>query len=100
MQAQSMVQEQIDGQITVLWSCVKEFRRRVNDPKKEVLVDVAIDQQGLLTGVTTATPQKGTLDAALARCLYAALHALPFPRSQGGIISVRESFADPAGAVQ
>jgi hypothetical protein len=100
MQAQSMVQEQIDGHMDVLWSCVNEYRGRVNDSQKEVLVDIGIDQQGLLTGVTTATPKKGALDPTLEHCLYAALRGLPFPRSQGGIISVRESFADATGGVQ
>jgi hypothetical protein len=94
MQAQSMIQEQIDGQMDVLWKCVKDYRGRVGDPHREVLVDLGIDQEGILMGVTTATPQKGELEPSLKQCFYRSLHGLPFPRSHAGVIQVREFFRD------
>jgi hypothetical protein len=96
MQAQSMIQEQIDGQMTVLWKCVNDYRGRVKELHKEVLIDIGIDQEGILMGVTTATPKKGELEPMLKQCLYTSLHGLPFPRSHAGVISVRESFKDAA----
>ena len=94
MEAQSLIQVTIDEQMTALWRCVKDYRSRVNDPHREVLVDIGIDQEGILMGVTTATPKKGELEPALKQCLFVALHGQPFPRSHAGVISVRESFQD------
>jgi hypothetical protein len=96
MEAQAMVQSEIDGQMTVLWKCVADFRTRVNDAQREVLVDVGIDQDGALVAVKTATPRKGDLEPALKDCLSTALRGRAFPRSGAGFITVRESFREPA----
>ncbi len=96
MEAQSMIQSAIDGQVTALWKCVEDYRTRVKDPHKQVVVDVGIDQEGILMAVTTATPKKGDLEPVLKGCLYQALRDLPFPRSHAGVITVRESLKDTA----
>lgn len=96
VEAQSMIQSEIDGQITEVWKCVEDYRARTKDPHGDVLVDVGIDQEGILMAVTTATPKKGDLEPALRDCLYAALRNLPFPRSHAGVITVRESLKDRA----
>jgi hypothetical protein len=96
MEAQALVQSEIDGQMTALWKCVADYRTRVNDGRREVLVDVGIDQDGMLIAVKTATPNKGDLEPVLKDCLSAALRGRPFPRSSAGFITVRESFRDPA----
>jgi hypothetical protein len=94
MEAQSLIQDDIDGQMATLWKCVKDYQARVGDPQREVLVDLGIDEDGILMGVTTATPKKGELEPKLKQCLFDALRALPFPRSHAGIITVRESFRE------
>jgi hypothetical protein len=96
MEAQAMVQAEIDGQMTVLWRCVEEYRARVKDTGRDVLIDVSIDQDGMLMGVKTATPNKGDLEPVLKECLSAALRGRPFPRYSAGNITVRESFRDAA----
>lgn len=96
VEAQSMIQSEIDGQIAALWKCVEDYRVRVKDPHRDVLVDVGIDQEGILMAVTTATPKQGEIEPALKDCLYTALRNLPFPRSHAGVITVRESLKDTA----
>jgi hypothetical protein len=96
VEAQAMIQSEIDGQITALWKCVEDYRVRVKDPHRDVLVDVGIDQEGLLMAVTTATPKQGEIEPALKDCLYGALRNLAFPRSHAGVITVRESLKDTA----
>lgn len=96
VEAQSMIQSEIDGEITAVWKCVEDYRARMKDPHRDVLVDVGIDQEGILMAVTTATPRKGDLEPALRDCLYGALRNLPFPRSHAGVITVRESLKDAA----
>lgn len=94
IEAQSLIQEQIDAHIKPLWKCVERLRVAKGDPHKAVTVDIGIDQEGNLLGVTTANAKQGDLDPATRDCMFAALHGLPFPRSHAGVITVRQSFTD------
>jgi hypothetical protein len=94
LEAQSLIQEQIDAHIKPLWKCVEQLRKTKGDPHKAVVVDIGIDQEGNLLGVTTANAKQGELDQATRDCMLAALHGLPFPRSHAGVITVRQSFTD------
>jgi hypothetical protein len=95
LEAQTMIQSQIDAQMKVLWRCVTDYRAKVGDPHKPVVVDIGIDQEGKLIGVTTgANAKRGDLDPALKDCMYGALHDAPFPRSHAGVITVRQTFTD------
>jgi hypothetical protein len=94
MQAQSLIQEQIDDHIKSLWKCVTDFRTKKGDPHKAVVVDIGIDQEGHLLGVTTSNPKQGDLDPVMQDCMMKALHGLPFPSSHAGIITVRQTFTD------
>lgn len=95
-----MIQSQIDVQMKVLWKCVQDYRVKAGDPHKPVVVDIGIDQEGKLIGVTTPNAKRGELDPALKDCMYAALHGSPFPRSHAGVITVRQSFTDAPIAPQ
>ncbi len=94
VEAQSLIQEQIDAHIKPLWKCVEQLRAAKGDPHKAVTVDIGIDQEGNLIGVTTANAKQGGLDPTTRDCMFAALHGLPFPRSHAGVITVRQSFTD------
>jgi hypothetical protein len=93
LEAQSLIQEQIDGRMNVLWKCVADYRTKNRDPHKPLAVDIGIDQEGTLLGVASPNPKK-ELDPTLHDCMMAALHGLPFPRSHAGIITVRQTFKD------
>ncbi|HEY3816319.1 MAG TPA: hypothetical protein VGL81_04060 [Polyangiaceae bacterium] len=95
LEAQSLIQEQIDAHMKPLWKCVTDYRTKKGDPHKAVVVDIGIDQEGTLLGVMTANQKKeGDLDPALRECVFGTLHGLPFPRSHAGVITVRQSFTD------
>lgn len=93
LEAQSLIQEQIDARMKVLWKCVGDYRTHKGNPHKALVVDIGIDQEGTLLGVASPNPKKD-LDPALRDCMMAALHGLPFPRSHAGIITVRQTFTD------
>jgi hypothetical protein len=93
IEAQSLIQEQIDARRKVLWKCVDAYRASLGDPHKPVVVDVGIDQEGTLLGVTSPSA-KQALDPTLKQCLYDGLHRLPFPSSHAGVITVRQTFTD------
>jgi hypothetical protein len=94
VEAQTLIQEQIDTHIKPLWKCVEQLRAARGDPHKPVAVDIGIDQEGNLIGVTAANAKKGELDPTTRDCMFSALHGLPFPRSHSGVISVRQTFTD------
>jgi hypothetical protein len=93
LEAQSLIQEQIDGRMKVLWKCVGDYRTKIGDPHKPLAVDIGIDQEGTLVGVASPNPKKD-LDPVLRECMMGALRGLPFPRSHAGIITVRQTFKD------
>jgi hypothetical protein len=94
VEAQSLIQGQIDTRMKTLWKCVGDYRTKAGDPHRAVTVDIGIDQEGTLLGITTPNPKKGELDPAMKDCMMAILHGLPFPRSHAGIITVRQTFTD------
>ncbi len=94
VEAQTLIQEQIDAHIKPLWKCVEQLRAAKADPHKAVAVDIGIDQEGSLLGVTAANTKQGELDPTTRDCMFTALHGLPFPRSHSGVITVRQTFTD------
>jgi hypothetical protein len=94
IEAQSLIQEQMDAHMKTLWKCVSAYRATGGDPHKAVVVDVGIDQEGVLLGVTSPSTKQGGLDPVLKQCLFDGLHGLPFPSSHAGIITVRQTFTD------
>jgi hypothetical protein len=94
VEAQTLIQEQIDTHIKPLWKCVEQLRAAKGDPHKPVAVDIGIDQEGNLLGVTAANAKQGELDPTTRDCMFGALHGLPFPRSHSGVITVRQTFTD------
>lgn len=94
LEAQGLIQEQIDSRMKVLWKCVDVYRSAKGDAHRAVVVDVGIDQEGTLLGVTTPSGKGGDFDPTLKQCLWDGLHGLAFPRSHAGVITVRQTFSD------
>jgi hypothetical protein len=94
VEAQTLIQEQIGTHIKPLWKCVEQLRTATGDPHKAVAVDIGIDQEGNLVGVTAANAKQRDLDPTTRDCMFAVLHGLPFPRSHSGVITVRQTFTD------
>lgn len=94
LEAQSLIQEQIDSHMAPLLKCVNDFRSKKGDAHKAVVVDVGIDQEGNLLGVTAPNIKKGDLDPGMRDCMLTTLRPLPFPKSHAGIITVRQTFTD------
>jgi hypothetical protein len=94
LEAQSMIQSQIDTRMKLLWKCVDAWRSKQPDPHKAFAVDIGIDQEGTLLGVTTTNLKQGELEPSLRDCLMAGLRGLNFPRSHSGVITVRQTFQD------
>ncbi len=95
LEAQSLIQGQIDAHMKTLWTCVGDYRTRQGDPHRAVVVDIGIDQEGTLLGVMGPNP-KQELDPPLRDCVFGTLRGLPFPRSHSGVITVRQTFTDAA----
>jgi hypothetical protein len=98
LEAQRMIQEQIDSRSSALWKCVEAYRTTSADAHKAIVVDVGIDQEGHLLGVAAPNPKAGVLAPSLRDCLMGALRAARFPRSHAGVIAVRQTFQDAAVA--
>jgi hypothetical protein len=94
LEAQSLIQEQVEAHIKPLWKCVEQLRAAKGDLHKAIAVDIGIDQDGNLIGVTMANAKHSELDTTTRDCMLGALHGLPFPRSNAGVITVRETFKD------
>jgi hypothetical protein len=94
LEAQSLIQVQIDKRMKQLWLCVSDWRAKKGNPHKALAVDVGIDQEGILMGVATPNPKQGDLDPDLRDCMMNVLRGAPFPRSHAGVITVRQTFED------
>jgi hypothetical protein len=94
LEAQRLIQEQIDSRISVLWKCVEDHRTVIGDAHKAIVFDVGIDQEGHLLGVAAANPKAGALAPSVKDCILRALRAARFPRSHAGVIAVRQTFQD------
>ena len=71
-----------------------DWRLKKNDAHKALVVDIGIDQEGNLLGITSPNPKKADVEPATRDCMMATLHGLPFPRSHAGVITVRQTFSD------
>ena len=91
--AQTMIQAQIEGRMKALWQCVEDYRTRTGDPHRGVTVNIGIDQEGHLFGVT-ADSKHADLDPTIKACMIEALRTALFPRSHTGVIAVRQVFQD------
>jgi hypothetical protein len=81
----------VDTKSSEVQSCVDQYRARKNLPRERVSIQLGIDQEGRLLGVTLP---KGKSDAPLSECVQKALSGAPFPRSHTGVISITKSYEE------
>jgi len=67
-------------------------RARAKDSHLYVVVNIGIDQEGTLIGVS-ALKQADT-DEVLNRCIMDSLQGVPWPKSHAGVITVKQEFKD------
>jgi hypothetical protein len=91
-EATTFIQTDLDARMKQMWKCVDAKRARANNPHLYVVVNIGIDQEGTLVGVS-ALKQADT-DEVLNRCLMDALRGAPWPKSHAGIITVKQEFTD------
>jgi hypothetical protein len=90
--ATSLIQSDLDTRMKGMWKCVDAKRTRAQNPHLYVVVNIGIDQEGTLIGVS-ALKQADT-DEVLNRCIMEALDRAPWPKSHAGIITVKQEFND------
>jgi hypothetical protein len=93
-EATSLIDDAITSRSNELGQCVDAARARRKSPHAKLVVEVGIDEEGHMLGVTL--PKKEKLDGAFTDCVFSSLRAAPFPKSHSGVITVRKTFEDKA----
>ena len=91
-EASELIDKAVEARHDRLKKCVDELRARRKDPHAKIVVELGIDQEGMLIGVKA--PKGAINDDALFGCVREALRDAPFPRSHAGVITVKKSFED------
>jgi hypothetical protein len=89
-EASELIDKAVEGRHDRIKKCVEEKRARRKDPHAKVVVELGIDQEGILIGVKA--PKGIENDDAFNTCVREALRDAPFPRSHAGVITVKKSF--------
>jgi hypothetical protein len=91
-EATALIDDAVSNRGSALIRCVESSQVRKKDPHAKVVVEIGIDQEGILIGVKSA---KGAAeDAPLNECVRLALAGAPFPRSHAGVITIKKTFED------
>jgi hypothetical protein len=91
-EATDLIQNALETRMGQMWKCIDAKRARAKNPHLYVVVNIGIDQEGTLIGVS-ALKQADT-DETLNHCLMDALDRSPWPKSHAGIITVKQEFTD------
>lgn len=90
-EATQLITDAIDKKQGAVAKCVQEYRFRTHLAHEKVSVNIGIDQEGRLIGVTLP---KGKQDKELAECVQRELRDAPFPRSHAGVITITRTFEE------
>jgi hypothetical protein len=85
-----MISEAVDERKEGMAGCVREYRFRKHLAHAKVEVQIGIDQDGRILGVTS----KGKEDKELFRCVQNVLKDATFPRSKAGVITITKSYEE------
>jgi hypothetical protein len=91
-EATSLILASMDKRMRDMWRCVDAKRARTHDAHLKVVVNIGIDQEGTLIGVSALKSTDS--DDTLNDCIRTALKRLPWPKSHAGVITVKQEFAD------
>ena len=90
-EATQLITDAVDKKQTEIAKCVQEYRFRTHLAHAKVSVNMGIDQEGRLIGVTLP---KNKEDKELTACVHKELEGAKFPRSHAGVITITRTFQE------
>ena len=90
-EATELITQAVDQKQDAVAHCVQEYRFRKHLAHEKVSINIGIDQEGRLIGVTLP---KGKEDKELSACVRQELRDAPFPRSHSGVITITRTFQE------
>ena len=90
-EATQLITEAVEKKQDELARCVKEYRFRTHLAHAKISVNIGIDQEGRLIGVTLPKRKE---DKELSACVKTALRDAVFPASHAGVITITRSFEE------
>lgn len=90
-EATQLITDAVDKKQDAVAKCVQDYRFRKHLAHEKVSINIGIDQEGRLIGVTLP---KGKQDQELADCVVQVLRDAPFPRSHAGVITITRTFEE------
>lgn len=90
-EATQLITEAVDKKQEALAKCVQQYRFRKHLAHEKVSINIGIDQEGRLMGVTLP---KGKDDKELSACAQNELRDVVFPRSHAGVITLTRTFQE------
>ena len=90
-EATALITDAVDKKQNEIAKCVQEYRFRTHLAHAKVSVNIGIDQEGRLIGVTLP---KNKEDKELTICVQKELKDAKFPRSHSGVITITRTFEE------
>lgn len=90
-EATALITDAVDKKQGEIAKCVQEYRFRTHLAHAKVSVNMGIDQEGRLIGVTLP---KNKEDKELSACVQKELKDSKFPRSHAGVITITRTFEE------
>jgi len=90
-EATQLITDAVDKKQSAIAKCVQQYRFRTHLAHERVSVNIGIDQEGRMIGVTLP---KGKEDKELTACVQNELREAPFPRSKAGVITITRSYEE------
>jgi hypothetical protein len=90
-EATALITDAVDKRQQEIAKCVQQYRFRTHLAHEKVSVNIGIDQEGRLIGVTLP---KSKEDKELTACVQKELKDAKFPRSHAGVITITRTFQE------
>lgn len=90
-EATHLITDAVDKRQDEIAKCVQQYRFRTHLAHAKVSVNIGIDQEGRLIGVTLP---KNKEDKELTACVQKELKDAKFPRSHAGVITITRTFQE------
>ena len=90
-EATQLITDAVDKKQDEIAKCVQQYRFRTHLAHAKVSVNIGIDQEGRLIGVTLPKHKE---DKELSACVQKELKDAKFPRSHAGVITITRTFQE------
>ena len=90
-EATQLITDAVDKKQKEIAKCVQQYRFRTHLAHEKISVNIGIDQEGRLIGVTLP---KNKEDTELSACVRTELKDAKFPRSHAGVITIMRTFQE------